>query len=138
PSSIGVTSGWPLAACDAGVEEVPLQHGVVLREDWDDHGSVFRALALVDGRRIGRHQHVKFSKSISNGPTIKARNDLTSIGVDIVDVPDVAVVDLLSVAVLDLHDLLAGGEGPSEPLHFSFASGGEGGLQLDLHRPCTD
>jgi hypothetical protein len=43
----------PLAARDAGVEKVPLQHGVMLGEHGDDHGWVFRALALVNGRRAG-------------------------------------------------------------------------------------
>jgi transposase-like protein len=46
----------PLAAGDAGVEQVPLQHGVVLGQDRDDDGGIFRPLALVDRRGIGRHQ----------------------------------------------------------------------------------
>ena len=49
----------PLAARDAGVEKVPLQHGVMLRHDWDNNCGIFRALAFVDGRSIGRHQHVE-------------------------------------------------------------------------------
>ena len=31
----------PIAAGDAGVEKVPLQHGVVLRHDRNHHGCVF-------------------------------------------------------------------------------------------------
>jgi hypothetical protein len=42
----------PLAPCDAGVKKVPLQHGVMLSEHRDDHGGIFRALALVDSRNI--------------------------------------------------------------------------------------
>ena len=45
-----------LAAGDPGIEEVSLQHGVVLRHHRDDHGGIFRALAFVDGRRVGGHQ----------------------------------------------------------------------------------
>jgi hypothetical protein len=76
----------PLAASDAGVEKVPLQHGVMLCEHRDDHDGIFRALAFVDGRGIGRHQHVEFPKSIGDGATVEARDDLTGIRVDMVDI----------------------------------------------------
>src|SRR5208282_4247143 len=39
----------PLAAGEAGVEQISLQHWVVLGHDRDDHGGILRALALVDG-----------------------------------------------------------------------------------------
>jgi hypothetical protein len=45
------------------------------------------------------------------------------IGVDVVDIADIAVVDLLVVIVFDLHDLVAGSKGLSEPLHFAIAGG---------------
>ena len=80
----------PFATCHASVEKVPLQHGVVLGEHRDDHGRVFRSLAFVDGRGVSWHQHVEFTKSISDGSTVKARNDLACIGVDVVDIADVA------------------------------------------------
>ena len=38
------------AARDAGVEKIPLQHGVMLSEHRDDGGRIFRALALGLGR----------------------------------------------------------------------------------------
>ena len=44
----------------------------------------------MDGRGIGRHQHVEFAKSVGDGPTVEARNDLACIGVDVVDIADVA------------------------------------------------
>ena len=50
-----------LAPGDTGVEEIPLQHGVVLRHDRDDHGGIFGALALVDGRGIGWYQGVELA-----------------------------------------------------------------------------
>src|SRR5271157_5123843 len=43
----------PLAARNPGVEQISLQHRVVLGEDRDDHGGIFSALALVDGGGIG-------------------------------------------------------------------------------------
>jgi hypothetical protein len=49
----------PLPSGDSGVEEIALQHSVMLGEHWDDHGGIFRPLALVNGRRIGRHQYIE-------------------------------------------------------------------------------
>ena len=80
----------------------------MLREHRDDYCEIFRSLALVNGRSVGRYQRIEFSKSIGYGSTVKAYNDLTSVGINIVDVSDVAVVDLLVVVVLDLHHLVAG------------------------------
>ena len=47
---------------------------------------------------------------------------------------NVAVIDLLVVVVLDLHDLVARGEGPAEAFDLSLASGIEGRLQFDIER----
>src|SRR5439155_23844891 len=44
-----------LAARDARVEQVPLEHGVVLGHHRDDDGGILRALALVNRRRVGWH-----------------------------------------------------------------------------------
>ena len=49
-----------------GVEKIALQHWVVLREDRDDHCRIFRPLALVDGRGIGRNQNVELAEFISD------------------------------------------------------------------------
>src|SRR5439155_13218048 len=85
----------PLAAGDAGVEKIPLQHSVVLRHDRNHYGWVFRALALVDARGVCRHEHVEFTESISDGPAVEAYNNLARVRINIDDVADVAVVDLL-------------------------------------------
>src|SRR6478736_4101309 len=89
-----------LAARDTHIEQVPLQHGVMLGEHRDDHGGIFRTLALVDGRSVGGHQHVELAKSVCDGPAIKAGNELARIGINVVDDANVAVVDLLFVVVL--------------------------------------
>ena len=44
----------PFATRDTGIEQVPLQHSVVLRHHRDDDRRVFRTLALVDRRGVGR------------------------------------------------------------------------------------
>jgi hypothetical protein len=84
-----------LAACDAGVEQVPLQHGVVLGQHRDDDRGILGPLALVDGRGIGRHQRVEFPKSVGDGTAVEAGGEFAGIGIDIVDVADVAIVDFL-------------------------------------------
>ena len=66
------------------------------------------------------------------GAAIEAGDDLARVRVDVVDVADVAVIDLLVVVVLDLHDFVAGGEGPAEALDLAIAGGIERGLQLDV------
>src|SRR6516162_2950959 len=112
-----------LAARNAGVEEVPLQHGIVLRQDRNHHRRIFGALALMNGCRISRYQHVEFAKSIGHGPTVKGSGELARGSVDIVDGADIAVINLLVVVVLDLHDLVARGKGPAEPFDFTVARG---------------
>jgi hypothetical protein len=77
----------PLAARDAGIEKIPLEHGVVLRHDRDDYGRIFRALTFVNGRGIGRHEHVELAKTVGDGPAVKAGDDLARIGVDAINPP---------------------------------------------------
>src|SRR4029453_14515508 len=112
----------------AGVEQVPLQHRIVLGHDRDNDGWIFGALALVDRGGIGRNQHVEFTKSVSDGSAVETSDKFSRIRIDVVDVADVAVIDLLVVVVLDLHHLVAGREGPAEPLHFAVTGGIERGL----------
>jgi hypothetical protein len=114
-----------------------MQHGVMLREHWDYDRGILRALAFVNGRRVGRHQHVEFAESISDGLAIEVNNDLAHAGVNIADSADVAVVNLLVVVVLDLHHLIARCEGPTEPLNLAVAGGIERCLQLDVQRSRT-
>src|SRR6266496_1051819 len=111
----------PLTAGNAGIEQVALQHGVVLRHDRDHNGWIFRALALMDGRGVGRHQGVEFAKAIGDRASVEPGDELAVIRLNVLHVADVAVVDLLVVVVLDLHDFVAGREGPAEPLDLAFA-----------------
>ena len=43
---------------------------------------------------------------------VETGGEFAGVGIDIVDVTDVAVVDLLLVVVLDLHHLVGGGNAP--------------------------
>src|SRR5208282_5412270 len=95
-----------LATGNAGVEEIPLQHRVVLGHDRDDHGGILRALALVDGGGVGGDQRVEFAEAVGHRAPIEARLEFAHLGIDVVDVADVAAVDFLVVVILDLHDLV--------------------------------
>jgi hypothetical protein len=61
----------PLAAGNAGIQQIALQHGVVLGHDRDLDGWIFGALALMDGRGIGRHQGVEFAKAVGDRTPIE-------------------------------------------------------------------
>ncbi len=87
-----------LAPANAGIEQIPLQRRMVLP---DDHGQVFRALALVDGRGIGRHQCVELAEPVGDSAAVEAGGELAVVGIDVIDVADVAVVDLLVVIVVN-------------------------------------
>ena len=106
----------------------------MLRQDGNDNGGILRALALVNRRGVCRNQGVEFAETIGDGAPVETRGQLAFIGIDIVDIADVAVIDLLVVIVLDLHHLVARREGPAEALDLALAGGVQGGLQLDVER----
>src|SRR6266536_3717142 len=78
----------------------------MLRQHGNDDRRVFRDLAFVDGYGVSRHQGVKLTEAVGDGTAVEARSELATIKVDIHDIADVAVINLLVVIVLDLHDLL--------------------------------
>jgi hypothetical protein len=51
---------------DTRVQQIALQHRVVLRHDRDNDDRVFRALALMDRRGVSRHERVQFAKAIGH------------------------------------------------------------------------
>jgi hypothetical protein len=46
------------------MDQVPLQHRIVLSAEGDYDGRVFRALALVDRRCVGKHELVEFAEAV--------------------------------------------------------------------------
>ena len=54
-------------------------------------------MALVDGRGIGRHQRVEFAEAVGDSAAVEAGYKLPVVEVDLINVSDVAVVDLLVV-----------------------------------------
>jgi hypothetical protein len=53
---------------------------------------------------MGRHQRVELPEPLGDGTDVEASGSSPNTGLNIADV---AVVDLLAVVVLDLHDLVA-------------------------------
>ena len=105
------------ASRDARVEQISLKHRVMLGHDRNDDGRVFRTLAFMDRHRIGRNECIEFAESVLDYSTVEANAKLARSYIDIIDIADVAVVDLLLLVVLDLHHLVAGRKGPTESLH---------------------
>jgi len=68
-----------LAPGDAGIEQISLQHRIVLGHDRNDHRRVFGVLALVDGRRIGQDQGVELAESVGHGMTVEARGEFAGV-----------------------------------------------------------
>ena len=72
-----------LAAGNASIEQISLQHGVVPRHDQDDHSRIFRVLAFVDGRGVGLRQRIEFAKSVGDGAAVEVGSNLTVVGINI-------------------------------------------------------
>src|SRR5580704_7241859 len=68
------------------------------------------------------------SALIGDRAPVEARCELTFLRFNAHYKTDVAIVDVLVVVVLDLHDLVAGRERPPEPFYFAVAGGIKGGL----------
>src|SRR5713226_4143485 len=94
----------------------------------------YSELAFVNRHRVGRHQGVELAKAVGDGAAIEAGRKLCRLGVHIVDVADVAIVDVLVVVVLDLHDLVARREGPAEAFDLARAGWVQRLLQFDVER----
>src|SRR5262252_8326865 len=120
------------------IHEVPLQHRVVLSTEGDYDGWIFRALALVNCRCVGEHQLIQLAKSIDDLTTVKLDADFAFLHVDARHNAEVAIVDILVVIVLDLHDLVARAAGPAKPLYADLARRVQGVLQLDVERAGTE
>ena len=93
----------------------------MLRQDGDDHGGIFRTLALVNGRGVGGYQGVQLAEAVGDDPPVEARAQLACLWLHVLDVADVAVVDVLVVIVFDLHHLVVRRKGRAETLDLALA-----------------
>src|SRR5882672_4233677 len=106
----------------------------MLRHDRNDNRRVFRALAFVDRRGVSRHQRVEFAERVSDSAAVEAGYKLSVGEIDLINVSDVAIIDLLIVVVLDLHHLVAWREDPPETLNLLVARWIQCRLQLNIER----
>jgi hypothetical protein len=82
------------------------------------HGAVSEFGRVAIGRGI----------DLANRAPVEASDEFARLGIDVDDIADVAVVDLLVVVILDLHDLVAGRKRPCKTLDLAFAGGVQGQL----------
>jgi len=68
----------------------------------------------------------------------RIRSELPLVNINVFDHADVAVVDVLVIVVLDLHDLVARCEGPAEAFDLLLTSRVQRRLQFDVERACPD
>jgi hypothetical protein len=88
----------------------------------------------LDRGRIGQHQLVQLADAIDHLPALEIDRQFALLQVEARDDTQVAVVDFLVVVVLDLHDLVAEAEGPTEPFDTDLARRVQRFLQLDIER----
>ena len=96
-----------LAAGNGGVEEVALQHHVVLGVHDDNYGGVFAALRFVDGGGVGEHQFVQIAGAILYRTAVEQHRHGARGGVDPGDKAHIAVVHVFVVVVPKLHHPVA-------------------------------
>jgi hypothetical protein len=73
----------------------------VLRRQRDEHGWVFRALALKDGRRIGQHQLIQLAKAVIDVADVEIDAELAFLYVNARHDTEIAVVDFPIVVVFE-------------------------------------
>src|SRR5260370_4280265 len=110
----------------------------MLSAERNHDGWIFRALALVDGRRVGQHQLIQLAKAVIDVAAVEIDAELAFLHIDARHDAEVAIVDVLVVIVLDLHDLVARTEGPAEALDADLARRVQSVLKLDIHGAGTE
>src|SRR6516162_7635631 len=122
------------ASRHAGVDQVSLQHCVMLYRQRNNYGGIFGALAFVDCRCIGEHQFVEFAKAVDHLAPLEVDGDLAFLHIDARHDAQIAVIDLTVVVVHDLHYLVAGAEGPAEALDTDLTRRVQQLLQFNVER----
>src|SRR5439155_8371174 len=79
-----------------------------------------------------RHEGVELADAIGDRSPVEAGGEFAFLRLDVHHKPDVAVVDLLVIVVLDLHDLVAGRKGPTKPLDLALARRIQCGLEFNV------
>lgn len=104
-------------AGDAGVEQVSLEHDVLLGGEGNDNVGKLGALGFVDGYGVGEGEFVQLAKVVEDVAAVQADGDGLFDGVDVCDLADVAVEDFFVVVVFGLDDFVAEAELPAATVH---------------------
>ena len=86
----------------------------------------------MDRRRIGQHQLIELAETVAHLPAVERDDQLALLLIDPLHDAKITIVDLTVVIVLDLHDLVARAERPTEALDARLARWIERLLQLDV------
>src|SRR5271155_4563118 len=92
----------------------------------------------MDCRRVGEYQLVELAEAVSNFAAVEISDELALLHIDTRHDTEIAVIDLLVVIVLDLHDLVARAEGPAEALDADLAGRVQLFLKFDIERTSTE
>ena len=109
-----------LAPGDAGVEEIPLEHHVMLRVNGDDDGRKLAALTLVDAHSVGGHQLVKLSEVVDDNPSVEIHVQFGFVEIHLFNDAQIAVEHVLLVIILGLQNLVPDTVGVAESLDLRF------------------
>ena len=102
----------PLGPGEGGVEEIPLQHGVVGGVHRQDHAGVFGSLALVDGHRVGQGEFIEIAEIVRDLSVVNLHHDRLVGRGDGGDPAQIAIVNGLVVVVPELEHPVPRAEDP--------------------------
>src|SRR2546423_14077503 len=71
-----------LPASYTGVQQLSLQHCVMLHHHRDNHRRVLGPLALVNSCGVGEHEFIKLAEDIDDLPAIEVDRQLACLGID--------------------------------------------------------
>src|SRR4029453_6668449 len=83
-------------------------------------------------------QRVELAEAIGDRTPVEAGGEFLRLRIDVVDIANVAVVDLLVVVIFVLHTLVAERKSPAKALHLTLSRGVQGGLKLNVQRTGAD
>ena len=92
----------------SGVEQIAPEHDKVLIQQRHDHRRKFTALRLVNSDCIRRFELIGFVKIVGNEAVgIKADGKVSGIGIELDDLPEVAIENIFVIIIGILHHAVA-------------------------------
>ena len=110
----------------------------MLRGQRNDDGRILGPLALVNSRRVRQGHLVEFAEAVRHLTAVELDDHLRGLGIDAPDDPEITVVDVLFIVVLDLHDFVANAIGRAEAFDAELTRAIERLLQIDVEGPSAE